>query len=443
MGPTFCSTRIAAAASVALVLSACSTADIEGTRINSRPNKSNAQSKGPTCSDDAVELESADPETLPKCACGSGGTARCVPKEKVPGVVADQLEACSEGGPGVCVPDKLVASGGGAPTTCKSPFGEGRCMNLCVPEVAKNAALLNRGEGDACDEDERCVPCLNPLKNNEPTGVCEIGKPVPACDESGGGGGAPAPGPGVSCPYTGPPIVDVTTFPSCGDGARCVPSNLVPGEQASKLKTCEGGLCAPEKSIAAGGQHLPKTCTAVAGAEGRCLNVNLPDIEAQRSLLSRDVCDANELCAPCFNPIDGKETGACKSVSCDQPSKPAKTFNACCTSQGATRAKCVPSTMVPESQRGNLDDDDGTCVEGVELCVPNEMLVPGFKGSPCEGSTFLSGDYTGVCLSDCLHFSFIQKLGISRGNCMQGFKCAPCTNPLTGQPTGAPGCPGT
>ena len=40
-------------------------------------------------------------------------------------------------------------------------------------------------------------------------------------------------------------------------------------------------------------------------------------------------------------------------------------------------------------------------------------------------------------------YDFIQSLGISRGNCTKGFKCAPCTNPLTGSPTGAPGCPGT
>ena len=93
----------------------------------------------------------------------------------------------------MCVPDPLVKSGGKAPPTCKSPFGEGRCMSVCVPEVAKNADLLNRGEGDVCAEDERCAPCLNPLKNNEPTGVCEIGKAAPACDAKSTARRRPAP----------------------------------------------------------------------------------------------------------------------------------------------------------------------------------------------------------------------------------------------------------
>lgn len=439
---------IAIAGVSAVLLGACTMADPNGTGIGGRPSSttSTAKSDPNACvPGGGVALTPEDPTKYPKCACATkGGAARCIPKDKVPANVSSQLETCTEGGAGVCVPDPLVKSGGAAPPTCKSPFGEGRCMSVCVPEVAKNADLLGRGENDSCAVDERCAPCLNPLKNNEPTGVCEIGKAQPVtCAETK----TPAPSgpaaPAVACPYTGPPIVDVSTFPSCGDGARCVPATLVPPESAAMLKTCATGLCAPEKSIAAGGQYLPKTCKAVAGAEGRCLNVNIPQIDSQKAQLTRDTCDPSELCAPCFNPIDGKETGACKSVSCDAPKQPAKTFTACCNSQGTSRAKCVPTTTVPASQAGNLDDDNGTCQKDAELCVPNEMLQPNFKGPACSGSTFLTGSYSGVCLSDCLSFSFIQKLGISRGNCMNGFKCAPCTNPLTGKATGAPGCPGT
>ena len=49
------------------------------------------------------------------------------------------------------------------------------------------------------------MPCLNPLKNNEPTGVCEIGKPQSAdCNKqnagsSGSTGAAPT---NIACPYT-------------------------------------------------------------------------------------------------------------------------------------------------------------------------------------------------------------------------------------------------
>ncbi len=438
----------------ALLLGACSTAaDIEGTPLDGKAKAAadtTAQSNSATCtSGAAVALAPEDPTKYPKCACAAkGGAARCIPKDKVPASVAGQLDTCtSDSRGGVCVPDALVKTGGAAPPTCKSPFGEGRCMSVCVPQVAQNADLLGRGEGDSCAEDERCAPCLNPLKNNEPTGVCEIGKAPPAqCANAGAGGGdakpASAPPPTLACPYTGPPVVDVTKFPAteCGDGMRCVPGSLVPASAAAMLKACSTGLCAPEKSIAAGGQYLPATCKALAGAEGRCLNKNIPQVDAQKAQLSQDTCDASELCTPCFNPIDGKATGACSTVSCDAPKQPAKAFTACCNSQGTARAKCVPTSIVPTAEQGNLDDDNGTCQKGAELCVPNEMLQPNFKGPACTGSTFLTGSYDGVCLSDCLSFSFIQSLGISRGSCLKGFKCAPCNNPLNGQPTGAPGC---
>ena len=446
---------IAVAGVAAVLLGACSTADIEGTALDGKAkaaadtttkSDNGACTTGPT-----VALTPEDPTKYPKCACAAkGGAARCIPKDKVPAAVAGQLDTCTDGGAGVCVPDPLVKSGGAAPPTCKSPFGEGRCMSVCVPQVAQNADLLGRGEGDTCAEDERCAPCLNPLKNNEPTGVCDIGKAAPPqCTNASAGGDSKPAGtaaPTLSCPYTGPAVVDVTKFPAtaeCGDGMRCVPASLVPAGSAAMLKACSTGLCAPEKSIAAGGQYLPPTCKALAGAEGRCLNKNIPQVDAQKAQLAQDTCDASELCTPCFNPIDGKATGACSTVSCDAPKQPAKAFTACCNSQGSSRAKCVPTSIVPTTEQSNLDDDNGTCQKGAELCVPNEMLQPNFKGPACTGSTFLTGSYDGVCLSDCLSFSFIQSLGISRGSCTSGFKCAPCTNPLTGQPTGAPGCSGT
>jgi hypothetical protein len=56
----------------------------------------------------------------------------------------------------------------------------------------------------------------------------------------------------------------------------------------------------------------------------------------------------------------------------------------------------------------------------------------------CEASSWLIGDYTGVCLSDCLDFG-IQGIALDQGNCADGFTCAPCEQ--NGEPTGAPGCP--
>lgn len=428
-------TTIVAFGAAALFV-ACTAPDFEGTGLggkagsNASPRSGDLECTGPS------SLAPEDPASYPKCACAKGGAARCVPKEKVPGTVASQLDACD--GAGVCVPDDLVKSGGAAPPTCQSSFGEGRCMSLCVPEVAKNGSLLTRGDGDVCGEDERCVPCLNPLKGNTPTGVCEIGKPQPAECTSGGGpsSGPPAPQ-NVACPYEGPPLVDVKTFPSCGDGARCVPENLVPASSAAQLAKCAGGLCAPEKSIAAGGQYRPKTCKSLAGAEGRCLNTAIVAVASQKASLPQDACDANERCTPCFSPIDGKDTGACSSVSCDAPKLPKVTFKGCCEDDGVFRGKCVPKAMVPASAQDKLDDEG--CVEGAELCSPSENLDPTYKPPTCTASSFLIGDYSGVCVSDCVDFSFLEALATVRGSCQKGFTCAPCVR--NGQPTGAPGCP--
>ncbi|HEY8072830.1 MAG TPA: hypothetical protein VIF62_01940, partial [Labilithrix sp.] len=332
--------KLLAAVGPALLVFACASPNIDGSALGGEMKAGDDQvGAGPQAQCVDVTLAPTDPSTLPKCACAKGGAARCVPKAKVPEQVSASLDTCEGGGGGFCVPDKLVASGGAAPKTCNSAFGEGRCMSMCVPQVADNASLLNRGEGDICDQDERCVPCLNPLKNNEPTGVCEIGKPIPKCDTPSSGtstssssGGTTA----LACPYTGPPVVDPTTFPTCpgATGVHCVPGSMIPASAQAMLATCSGGYCAPDKSIAAGGQYLPKTCSAIAGAEGRCLNASLPPIAAQAAMLQKDVCDAGELCAPCFSPLDGKSTGACSSVSCDAPKQAAKTFTGCCTEQG-------------------------------------------------------------------------------------------------------------
>jgi hypothetical protein len=383
-----------------------------------------------------------DPSSLPKCACAKGGSARCVPKSEVPESVATQLDTCSVGGPGVCVPDAIVKSGGAAPPSCTTPFGEGRCMSMCVPQVATNAGVLDRGTGDVCAADERCVPCKNPLKSNEPTGVCEIGQgagatcqaPTPTTKPASDAGVAPS----AACPHTGPPVVDGTTFPSCGDGARCVPASVVPTSAASLLARCAGGLCAPEKSIAAGGNYLPKTCASIADAEGRCMNVNIVAVDAQKTLLPVDTCDPNERCAPCFDPTSGADTGTCRTVSCDAPKKAATTFQGCCSQNGADRGKCVPKALVPASQQSKLSSDGGRCAAQT-VCAPNEMLTPGFVPPTCNGSSPLGG-YSGVCISTCIHRDPIEQFGTSQGTCESGFFCAPCN--VLGSPTGAPGCAG-
>ena len=395
------------------------------------------------CTGGAATLTPMDPATLPACGaavCADSPNAHCVPADKVPANVAAQLAQCSDGA-SYCVPDSFIRSGGAAPPTCKSLNGaDGVCLSVCVPQVKQYESLLPQ---DSCAADERCAPCINPL-TNMPSGACDIGKAT-GCTTGGSTPSGSAPPPAPMCPYLGPPLVDVSTLPACGDGAHCVAASLVPAAMASQLAPCAApatGLCAPDVFIQSAGNYIPKSCASLDGAEGRCLNVVIPQVKAQAAQLTQDICQTYEKCVPCYSPIDGKDTGAC-GLSCDPgPQKPKVLFQACCTLNNAPQGKCVPKTVIPMSLQANLDNDVCTN-QDTDLCVPTENLDPNFKPKACTGQGLIGGQYTGVCLSKCLKFGFFQQLGISQGSCDDLHDCAPCTNPLTGQPTGAPGCPAT
>jgi hypothetical protein len=435
------------ASAIWLLLPACSKPDYTGTPLN-RPNgnglapasTSGTTSTSTTCSGPTA-LKPMDPSTLPACTSCTDGQAHCVPTADVPGAVAAQLSTCSSGG--YCVPDVFIKSGGAAPPTCKSlNNADGVCLSVCVPQVAMYKTLLPQA---TCASDERCAPCINPLTNMA-SGACDIGKPSAggtSCSSTAADGGLPVGTPPAgTCPHTGPPVIDPSTLPACGDGgAHCISASLVPPAMASELASCPTGLCAPDVAIAAGGQFIPPTCMSIKNNEGRCLNDNIPQVEQQSSLLPQSSCQSYERCVPCSSPLDGKDTGACKQ-SCDPgPSTPPIPFQDCCTlaNQTGTFGKCVPQTAIPGALQTYLKQDK--CTTTGELCVPTENVTPGFTPKPCTAfNLFEGGTYTGVCLSSCLNFG-LQQLGIARGDCDKQHECVPCTR--NGAPTGAPGCPGT
>jgi hypothetical protein len=115
---------------------------------------------------------------------------------------------------------------------------------------------------------------------------------------------------------------------------------------------------------------------------------------------------------------------------------PAMPFPACCEG----RARCVPAATVDPMQAENLEEHEcGDLTGGPYLCVPDE-LIRGDTPPACNAESWILGDYNGVCLSDCLDFGF-EGIALEQGNCAGGYTCAPCIDPTSGQPTGAPGCP--
>lgn len=255
-----------------------------------------------------------------------------------------------------------------------------------------------------------------------------------------GGGKTPTTPKGdtAQCPYSGPPLVDVSTMAPCRVGGRCVPGSAVPKEQQSMLAPCDGGFCVAEDLVAYAGKKLMTSCKSVAGGEGRCISRVFPDVDAQKDRLPKDVCKETERCAPCFDPITGADSGLCKLISCDSPKEPPKTFAACCNQNGKPAGKCVPKSIMKPEEAKQLDKKE--CTDNNDVCAPSETFDPKFAPQKCRGSIPLLGGYDGVCLSTCIPRDFLAQIGTSQGNCDQNHFCAPCKAPITGEPTGAPGC---
>ena len=344
-----------------------------------------------------------DPADLPVCdLCPN---ARCVPTAVVPMEQAERLADCDD--TNKCVPELYVRTNGDflLPTCRSIADAEGRCVSICLPDVAAQMDLLPQG---SCGDDERCVPCYDPTTGEE-TGACGL-----ACD----------PGP------TEPPVM---LTPCCGDLGTCIPSDSVPADQRDQLgmDACTAGaLCVPD-ALATG--TPPPACRSVADAEGRCLPRCLPDVEAQADMLPQDSCADAHLCVPCYDPISGEATGSC-SLNGDMPAEPARTFPGCCDHMGTERGRCVPDTLVPMEDREGLPQD--TCDMG-NLCVPEPLLLdPMHTFATCTTEGFIGGGDPGACVPDCMVEGWTSWT-LSQSTCADGELCAPCMNPITGADTGA------
>ncbi len=282
-------------------------------------------------------------------------------------------------------------------------------------------------------------PYEDPEQEGNPTAPSDVVEKKKTADggPTGEGGIGMPPKPGETCPYSGPPLVDVSAMAPCRNGGRCVPGAAVPKEEQSQLAPCNGtGFCVAEDLVAYKGLKLLTECKSIAGGEGRCMSRVFPGIDDQKDRLPQDVCKETERCAPCYDPGTGEATPVCKMISCDAPKLPAKTFASCCVQNGKANGKCVPSSIMTPDEAKQLDKK--TCADA-EVCAPAENFDPKHVPQKCKGSTLI-GSYDGVCISTCVPRDFLAQIGTSQGDCDAQHFCAPCKNPLTGQPTGAPGC---
>ena len=386
------------------------------------------------------------PSSLPGAGCCSYGPSHCVPKSALPPALDSAFAACTGGG--LCVPDPIIAKGSEyIPTPCTTKILktlQGVCLSQCITLVSSNPqkSVL---KPETCGQGELCVPCIDPL-TMQPTGACSITSLV--CGDGGAVDSGKTDGGGPMCPYTGPPLIDPTTFPQCSPtcaGAHCMPASLVPASDQSQLASCTSmgtpGFCAPDTLISSAGYGLPKTCKSVASSEGRCLSTCLPAIQAQQQLLPQDVCAADERCAPCYDPVAA--TGAC-GLACDKPAKPPTilgcpytgppiidpgVFPAC--SPACAGSHCVPSSLVPAADQSQL----ATCPGG--FCAPDSVTSSAGKGVPPTCTSIAGSE--GRCLSTCLPAIASEASLLPQSTCAAGEKCAPCFNPVASDPRAATG----
>jgi len=254
-----------------------------------------------TCEYDGSPI--VEPSKFPACptsVCGSGG--HCIPSAQVPPDLAGNLKACDASS--FCVPDPFLEAGGDKikVTSCTSVNGnEGRCMSMCLPDIAAQASSLPQGAAAGCPETDACVPCFDPI-SGQATGAC------------------------TSLPCDKGPTSQPKVFPKCCGGiGSCIPNDMIPAEQQGHLGNDSCGpaaQCAPD-ALMPGAQPNPfdetgKPCETdwflqLLGDEyaaGACMPTCIPEVGD--SILGSGSCNGdNYVCVPCIDPSTGTSSGAC------------------------------------------------------------------------------------------------------------------------------------
>ena len=258
-----------------------------------------------------------DPSTLPACPTDwcPGGGAHCVDAALVTAEDKALLRGCDEAATSYCVPDEAIeADGDFIAASCASLSSlEGRCLSLCLPDVAAQADSLPQS---TCPQTHRCAPCYDPFTGAD-TGACAISSD---------------PGPAQ------PP----ETFPTCCltggiDIGHCVPAEALSPDEAAGFGqgACGTGdvLCVPDAfgigpfcpQVPAGSPfQTGELCTTSAlaqvgggaSAEGVCLPTCMPEVAAAPTAVGQEGCSAQHKCMPCVQ--NGVPTGACEPMpECD------------------------------------------------------------------------------------------------------------------------------
>lgn len=206
-------------------------------------------------------------------------------------------------------------------------------------------------------------------------------------------------------------------YPDCNstcDHAWCIPASILEAAAgaatSSFLRDCpatDGAQykCVPEGLFESVGNVKFMSCDSIAGGEGRCIPRCLNAVAGIVDYLPQDVCLAEEVCAPCYDPRTGDPTGAC-SIGCDPGPDPLRlkvTFPSCCPlpdggsvgGDGAPNSgssfvgMCVPRSIVPSNVLPALAKED--CTNTDAICVPKNLDVAGLSQFACFHTPVVEG----------------------------------------------------
>jgi hypothetical protein len=327
-----------------------------------------------------------------------GERARCVPHELVPRDLENALEHvgrldCIEHD-ALCIPESWLDREPPPPAACRAPGDlEGRCLLACLPDVAQRLDGLAQA---SCDEDERCVPCYDP-RTGEASGACATS---------------------LDQPQEEPKVFGAC----CGDRAMCVPREILAQAGTDRLELFGQDSCADAESLCAPTRWLdnekPAACRAPGDLEGRCIPECLPAVAAQLDGLRPSTCDAGERCVPCFDPVHGTESGACR-IAGDEPAEPSRGFDVCCNAAG----RCLPSELLTSAQLDELPAD--RCDAQAARCAPTQLLTTDSSATFAACNTGSAAD-PGLCIPECFLPSEALSL-LSRASCSSSERCVGCS----------------
>jgi hypothetical protein len=175
-------------------------------------------------------------------------------------------------------------------------------------------------------------------------------------------------------PYDSPR--EGTPASACCSGAGiCIPTLFAPVEVAERLAqdSCSAdALCAPLVLVASEGAAID-SCRAAGDLESRCLPSCLPEVAQRAARLQQRDCDRDQRCVPCYDPLTGADTGACRNRG-DQPREAPRTFERC-GSTPAAQGFCVPLELLSPAQIDVLPVTG--CSPPGTRCVPDTFLASG------------------------------------------------------------------